>query len=136
MHCRITLALALIAGASAIAADWPRWRGPAANGISSETLAPWSSAGPRKLWQSEVGLGFSSISVAQGRAYRMGFMPDSEVVTCLDAITGNVLWKHADPGERMENVYEGGPNATPTVEGGTVFTFTRRGKVCALDAAT
>jgi outer membrane protein assembly factor BamB len=136
MLCRITVALAGLAGASALAADWPRWRGPEANGISSETVAPWSDAGPRKLWQAEVGLGFSSISVAQGRAYTMGFVPGSDVLTCLDATTGKLLWKHADPGEQMENVYEGGPNATPTVDGGTVFTFTRRGKVCALDAAT
>jgi outer membrane protein assembly factor BamB len=133
---RIIFALALLADFSAFAADWPRWRGPEANGISSETAAPWSGAGPKKLWQAEVGLGFSSISVAQGRAYTMGFVPDSDVVTCLDAITGKLIWKHAEPGEQMENVYEGGPNATPTVDGGTVFTFTRRGDVCALDAAT
>src|SRR6185369_11339749 len=130
---RMTIALASIAVTSAFAADWPRWRGPAANGISSETVAPWSAAGPKKLWQVEVGLGFSSISVAQGRAYTMGFVPGSDVVSCLDATSGQVIWKHSDPGEQMENVYEGGPNATPTVDGGSVFTFTRRGNVCALD---
>src|ERR1043166_10123428 len=95
---RIIFALALLADFSAFAADWPRWRGPEANGISSETVAPWSDAGPRKLWQAEVGLGFSSISVAQGRAYTMGFVPGSDVLTCLDATTAKLPWNNLQPG--------------------------------------
>ena len=118
------------------AAEWHRWRGPDANGISTEKIEPWPAGGPRVLWKAEVGLGFSSISVANGRVFTMGFRTDADVVTCLDAAGGQVLWTHSSPGLRLENVYEGGPNATPTVDGNSVFAFRRRGSVFALEAAT
>jgi len=118
------------------AAEWHRWRGPEANGISAESVEAWPASGPKVLWQAEVGLGFSSIAVAAGRAFTMGFSDDADVVTCLDVANGKALWRHSSPGSRMENVYEGGPNATPTVDGGTVYAFRRRGNIYALEAAT
>jgi outer membrane protein assembly factor BamB len=46
------------------AADWPQWRGPKRNSISSETIATnWPSSGPKVLWRASVGTGFSSISI-------------------------------------------------------------------------
>ncbi len=129
-------AVLLLAAATASAAEWHRWRGPDANGISAEKVEPWAAAGPKVLWRAEVGLGFSSISVANGRAYTMGYQTDADVVTCLDINTGKVLWRHEAPGLKMENVYEGGPNATPTIDGGTVYAFRRRGNIYALEAAT
>ena len=35
------------------AADWPQWRGPQRNGVSSETglLKEWPKEGPRLVWQ-------------------------------------------------------------------------------------
>lgn len=130
------IAALLLAALPASSAEWHRWRGPDANGISAEQIEPWPTAGPKVLWKAEVGLGFSSIAVANGRAYTMGHQTDADVVTCLDVASGKVLWQHSSPGLKMENVYEGGPNATPTVDGSTVFTFRRRGSLYALDAAT
>ena len=130
------LVLLILAEPRLPAAEWHCWRGPAANGISSEKIDPWPSAGPKVLWRAEVGLGFSSISLANGRVFTMGYAKNADVVTCLDATTGKVLWTHSSPGLQMENVYEGGPNATPTVDGNVVFAFRRRGSVFALDAAS
>ena len=68
------LSLALILAASQLQADdWPNWRGPNHNGISAETgwLAKWPANGPAKLWKASVGLGFSSVAVANGRAPRV-----------------------------------------------------------------
>lgn len=130
------LFFAALSASSASSAEWHRWRGPAANGISAEVIEPWPATGPKVLWQAEVGLGFSSIAVANGRAFTMGYLANADVVTCLDTASGKVLWQHSAPGLKMENVYEGGPNATPTVDGSTVFAFRRRGHVYALEAAT
>ena len=49
---------------------WPQWRGPRGDGVSTETgwSAKWPSTGLKTLWQTNVGTGFSSISVAAGRA--------------------------------------------------------------------
>lgn len=126
----------LLLASSATAAEWHRWRGPDANGISAEKVEPWAAAGPKVLWKAEVGLGFASIAVANGRAYTMGYQADADVVTCLDTTSGKVLWRHESPGLKMENVYEGGPNATPTVDDNTVYAFRRRGNIYALDAAS
>ena len=132
----VALTVQLLSIATAPAAEWHRWRGPDGNGISTEKIEPWPANGPKVLWKAEVGLGFSSISIAKGRVFTMGYLTDADVVTCLDATTGKVLWTHSSPGLRMENVYEGGPNATPTVDGQTVFAFRRQGQVFALDVAT
>ncbi|HEY3441726.1 MAG TPA: hypothetical protein VGK29_13265 [Paludibaculum sp.] len=55
-------ALMALAGAAAPAApaiiDWPQWRGPKRDGLSTETglLKQWPSGGPKLLWNVE-GLG-------------------------------------------------------------------------------
>jgi hypothetical protein len=55
------------------AADWPHWRGPARNGVSSE-VSGWESGGwppASPLWEARVGIGSSSPVVAGGRLYVM-----------------------------------------------------------------
>src|SRR5262245_45522643 len=51
------------------ASDWPGWRGPSRDGVSSETglLTTWPENGPRKLWETPTGEGFSSLAIAGGR---------------------------------------------------------------------
>ena len=63
---------ALAAGPAA-AGDWPRFRGPDVNAHSGETglLRSWPAGGPRVLWRSELGSGYSGISVVDGRLYTM-----------------------------------------------------------------
>ena len=48
----------------AMAGDWPRFRGPNNNGISTETglLKEWPEDGPKLLWMIEgLGIGFSTV---------------------------------------------------------------------------
>src|SRR6266545_840036 len=91
--CLVVLALATNAD------DWPRWRGPDANGISKETgwSAQWPAGGPKQLWKAKVGIGFASFSVSQGRVYTMGNTKDTDTVFCFDANDGKELWKHSYP---------------------------------------
>jgi outer membrane protein assembly factor BamB len=123
---------------SAIAADWPHWRGPDLNGISRETgwQTQWPAPGPKVLWKARVGTGFSSFSVAKERAYTMGNATDMDTVFCFDAATGKELWKHAYPAPLDAKYYEGGTSATPTVDGERVYTLSKRGALFCLDAAT
>ena len=120
------------------AADWPNWRGPGYNGISTETdwNADWPEGGPKLLWKISVGTGFSSIVVSDDRAYTMGNVDDKDIVYCLDARTGTEIWRHEYAEAKNPQNYEGGPNATPTVAGGRVYTFSRSGQVHCLDAAS
>src|SRR5438552_8350589 len=51
--------------------DWPCWRGPDHNGISTEKAwsSSWPGDGPKHLWKASVGTGFSSVSVVKGRLF-------------------------------------------------------------------
>lgn len=132
-------ALVIVGGftRNAAADDWPHWRGPRGTGIADETgwLDHWPDAGPAIAWKAEVGTGFSSVVVAEGRAYTMGNADDIDTVYCLDASTGATIWKHSYDAPLDPNLFEGGPTATPTVAGNRVYTISRWGDVFCFDAA-
>jgi outer membrane protein assembly factor BamB len=77
----------------------------------------------------------SSISVADGLVYTMGQLTKNEdSVQCLDASTGEERWTFTYDCAQNPKLYEGGPNATPTVVDGRVYTFSREGHVFCLEA--
>jgi hypothetical protein len=92
------------------------------------------------LWKAEVGHGFSSVAVARGRLFTMGNIEEEgvtqDVVWCLDAATGAVIWKYAYAQPLDKGGYDGGPCVTPCVDGDRVFTMNKRGRVWCLDFAT
>ena len=109
--------LVLLMTVSAVADDWPNWRGPLHNGISTEPnwIGDWPVCEPIILWEQQVGTGFSSVVVADGRLYTMGNsermieaqdggrtgvsqkLEQMDEVFCLDPNTGDILWIHAYP---------------------------------------
>jgi outer membrane protein assembly factor BamB len=128
------LVFAAVVPAVAQSVDWPRWRGPDANGIApSMTVNPKALAGQAKIaWKAALGTGFSSVAVADRRVYGMGNAGGSDTVYCLDAGSGRVLWKYSYA--CSQGSYPG-PRATPTVHEGIVYTLSLEGHLHALDAA-
>lgn len=128
------LVLALVA----VAADWPRYRGNNHDGICSEEgwSVTWPSAGPKEAWRAALGPGGSSVAVSQGRLYTMGNVENNDIVYCFDAATGKELWRHSYPTPLDRRSWEGGPAATPTVDGDRVYTTSHRNLVFCLDART
>jgi outer membrane protein assembly factor BamB len=116
------------------AADWPRWRGPNGNGISTEK--DWDALAVndqnKPLWTAEIGTGFSSVVVAEGKALTMGNIKNTDVIYCFDVQTGKELWKYEYAEPLAAKNYEGGPNATPTIADGKVYTISKTGKVFCL----
>lgn len=118
--------------------DWPHWRGPARNGISEEKgwRSEWPPDGPPIVWKAAVGVGFSSVSIADGRAFTAGHANEQDSVFCLDAKSGKEIWKYSYPAELGDKYFEGGTTGTPTVDGDRVYTLSRWGDVFCFQAAT
>ena len=123
------------------AAEWPMYRGPNHDGISTETdwKSDWGEEGPRVLWRGSVGIGYSSFAVSDGRVYTMGNSgkgkkEETDTVYCLDAASGREIWKHSYPCALQPLYYEGGTLSTPTVDGGLVYTLSKMGDLFCLDA--
>lgn len=126
------------------AADWPQWRGPNQDGVSSETSwsSDWGDDGPTRLWDFQPGSGNSSVSVVGNRVYTIGSSGESEetdTVYCLDADAGSVVWKHEYARhERLEKTAtrRAGTNTTPTVTGGKVYSCSGDAQLFCFDAAS
>ncbi len=117
------------------AEDWPQWRGPKRNGISTEAInTRWPPEGPKLVWEAGVGTGFSGVAISKGRAYTIGNSNNQDTVWCFDARTGKGLWQHEYAAQLGPQWYEGGPGATPTVERDRVFTISKWGDVFCFDA--
>jgi len=128
------------------ATDWPNWRGPNYNGISAEK--GWDPLkikdGAKPLWQTSIGIGFSTISVSDGRAYTMGNTgikgedesKHNDVIFCFDAETGKEVWRHTYPQRLDPKHYEGGTLASPTILNGKVYTVSKDGLAFCFNAKT
>lgn len=127
--------LVALSGVGAQQLDWPRWRGPEGNGVSSETQ--WNpkavNSRPKILWQASVGTGFSSLAVTGERVYTLGNGEEKDTVSCLEAGSGRKVWSHSYP--CGQGSYPG-PRATPAVDGDSVYTLSREGHLFRLDART
>jgi len=117
--------------------DWPQWRGPQRNGVSVESnwQDRWSGEGPTVAWRAKVGLGFSSVVVAQGRVFTLGHAGEMDRVICFEEISGRELWRHEYPADLGDKFFEGGTTGTPTVAGDRVYTLSRWGDAFCFEAA-
>lgn len=127
--------------ASLTGRDWPAWRGPFGNRTTDERRwNPQALEGGAKIrWRINVGKGHGALSVKNGRVYAFGNQEiktengakDSDVVTCLEARTGSIIWHYATPSRPGNSP---GPRATPTVDGDRVYTHNRHGLIHCLSA--
>lgn len=117
--------------------DWPQWRGPRRDGLSTETGLNWNwpARGPRKLWDAPASEGYSAFAVAGGRAYCILQDGDNEVVVCWNAETGKEQWRFPYPAH-FTYPFGAGPRSTPTLDGNRLYTVGATGVFHCLDAAT
>src|ERR1700688_1729158 len=78
-------------------AYWTDFRGPNRDGryeqMAISTACP--AAGLPLVWRQPVGGGYSSFSVAEGRAFTIEQRRNREVATAYDLATGRELWTNA-----------------------------------------
>jgi len=130
------LTLTVLFAGSVVAADWHHYRGPEQDGSTQEKIGTMPSGGPRELWRAQLGTGLSSVTVAGGKVFSAGYQDGKEVLVCLDAANGKTLWKQAWPAKKGDHLFEGGPRATPTVDGDRVYMVGADGHVLCADASS
>lgn len=140
--------VALQLAVPALAADWPQYRGPNANGTTSEKIqTSWPDAGPARIWKMPVNAGFSTFAVSGGKAMTLVLRDVSNVKneTCvaLDADTGREVWatplgfaKYDGGGDSGAPGNDGGdgPRSTPAIDGNRVYVLTAGQGLFCLDA--
>jgi outer membrane protein assembly factor BamB len=140
---------------STAASDWPQYRGPTHDGISTDRIrSQWNTNAPGfVVWRNaSITNGFSSFAISQGRAFtlvsrNLGGL--KEVCAAVDAATGTNLWATVidsapwDPtdtgsGDGSEGIspYNSGdgPRTTPSVRDGRVFALSGRMSLVCLNA--
>ena len=96
MRASLTAAVVLTLTCPLVAEDWPQFRGPTGQGVSTETGLPtewsadggiaWSTPIPGWGWSSPIVHGdrvFVTTAAEEGRSFRL---------LCLDRLSGKVLW--------------------------------------------
>lgn len=138
LHCSVlfvVLAVASLACPEA-RADWPNFRGPKHDGISDEKglRTVWTEPIPL-LWEKSVGSAYSSFACVGNRVYTCGTADKRQVLYCLEADTGNVVWNNAFAEEYRDSQGDG-TRATPTVDDGRVYILGALGRLLCADANT
>lgn len=140
MQCLLILFSIVLSASSASAQEWTQWRGPSRDGIVPAAVIPrqWPKA-TRRSWQVDIGEGYSSPVVANGRAFLHSRRDPEEIVTAIDVASGKVEWQQKYPAAFTKNQYATamakGPNSTPLVAAGRLFTLGVTGILTAWNVA-
>lgn len=147
----LLLTLLLVANnTTALADDWPQWRGPNRDGRWHETgiLRQIPKEGIPRKWSVPIHMGYSGPAVVGGKVFITDYSEESgdttnegntrrpltgtERIVCFNAETGDLVWEHAYPCEYNIG-YPSGPRATPTVSGDKVYALGAQGNLTCLN---
>jgi outer membrane protein assembly factor BamB len=117
--------------------DSPSFRGSDRSGkyAGLNWSRDWSRP-PRLLWKHPVGQGWSSFAVVGDRCFTQEQRGVFETVVCYGLRTGTQIWEHQDETCFKEVTGGKGTRATPTVDGGRVYTIGATGILNCLSADT
>ncbi len=135
---RLVFLIALLVAFSVVrAGDWPRFRGPNADGISPETgiNKGWNARPPRTLWKVSLGdNGCAAPCVAGGVVYIVDHKGAEDIVRAISLAGGTELWRYAYADATSHRF--GFTVSTPLFHEGKLYVASRMGKVLCLDAGT
>ncbi len=131
---------ALLCASATASAQWPQWRGPERNGAVAAANTPAWPAAWKRAWRVDIGEGYSSPVVANGRVFVHSRKDPDEIVTAIDLASGKVAWQQKYPSPFSKNQYATsmakGPHATPLAIADKVITIGGTAIVSAWNAAT
>jgi outer membrane protein assembly factor BamB len=119
------------------AADWPAWRGKDRTGISTDKglLKKWPKGGPALDWKvSDLGSGFATPAVAEGKIYLVAGRDKKEFLLCLSEADGSKEWE-VEIGP-IAGVGYPGPRSTPTIDDDSIVVLGSDGELVVLDKSS
>jgi len=125
----------LFAASSACADEWPQWRGPKRDGVSSEKglLQSWGANGPELIQTiSDIGKGCSSPIIAGGKIFISGHVDQNQILFCF-SLDGKKLWQFNNGPFRSARF---GAQGSALVDGGLVYILSEVGRLAAIDFTT
>jgi outer membrane protein assembly factor BamB len=118
--------------------DWPQFRGPNRDNISTETglLRSWPAGGPKVLWKISVCQGYAGAAIKGGRVYVNDYddVKKEHLVRCLSLADGKEIWRWSYPVEIRPN--HGITRTVPAIGQKMVFSLDPKCRFHAFDART
>jgi outer membrane protein assembly factor BamB len=114
---------------------WTSFRGPNRDGLYEEmpVMTSWPAQGLAPVWKEPVGVGYGSLTVADGRAYTLEQRRKKEVVAAYDVNNGHELWTQGWNAEYTDETGDG-PRTTPTWDEGRLYALGATGELRCLNA--
>jgi len=123
---------------SALAADWPQFRGADRSNISSETglLRSWPAQGPKVLWKTPVCEGYAGAVIKDGRIYLNDYDNSKKEhrVRCISLADGKDIWEWRYGVSVRPN--HGITRTVPAIGESLIFSLDPKCRFHALDAKT
>src|SRR5579859_1474838 len=112
--------------ASVQAANWPGFRGPAADGIAEKEKAPTHfGQASNMLWKTEILRGHSSPVIWNGQLFLTGADCNKLSTICLECVSGKVRWEQSTVVEKLEPIHQANSHAssTPVTDGKRLYVY-------------
>lgn len=131
------IALFVISVGSAMAADWPQYRGLTGDGISLEKgiNKNWQQTPPKLLWKTQMSDdGYAGPAAFKGKIYIIDHKETNDVVRGIDINTGKDVWSYIYQDADKSNY--GFTRSTPAINEDSIYITSRLGLVGCIDLKT
>jgi outer membrane protein assembly factor BamB len=134
------LVLVVVAAVTVAAApgDWPGFRGPNRDNISTETglYRSWPAGGPKVLWKTAVAEGYAGAAIKAGRLYINDYDEAKKeyAVRCLSVADGKEVWRWSYAVDVRPN--HGITRTVPSVGETLLFSLDQKCRLHAIDLKT
>src|SRR5262249_14874207 len=127
--------LCLLSGTPALGDDvtkaqWPQFRGPNRDGLSSDKglLKEWPKDGPPVVWKAtRLGSGYSSVTISGSRIFTVGNKGRVSNLVAIDRDKGKQLWT------AKVGLAGGSLGCTPTIDGERAYAIGQEGDLVCVD---
>src|SRR5881394_2720742 len=123
------LPLSICTAATALGANWPAWRGPEANGVTSEPQLPSEWSGSKNIrWKTPLPDRGNSTPIVWGNRVFITQSIDAEnrrTVMSFDRANGKLLWQTGLTYKEDDKTHEANPlcSASPVTDGERVIAY-------------